>query len=352
LQEDGRKQILSPKSNDGWLRTLFVLEGRALDRIILPWSLVTLNAIVWTVIVQCEILEEKYTTLANDETYFGLVLNSSLAFLLVFRLNRSAERYWIARASWGSMVGVARAMVGGILVHGRHDPTNRDAVVKWIASFFVVGMHYIRGEANIIPDTVAGILNESEIEEMEGVHHLGLHAAYQIRCHLKEIFRIDEDTLIGIAVGRSQQLDTLEKQLNDLILQFGVLERIRATPLPLVYVTHLRTFLLLFLLALPYTWEMTLGYATIPIVSLTAFALLGLEGAAEEVESPFLKSRPNHLSMDAYCLVIIENILQQIRQDADRDIRQKAEEKRKSAATTQRGGFTKSEESNVGTYSA
>jgi putative membrane protein len=247
---------------------------------------------------------------------------------------------------------LGRGMVGGILVHGRHDPTNRDAVVKWIASFCVVTMHYIRGEANLVPNTVAGILNESEIEEMEGVHHLGLHAAYQIRCHLKEIFRIDEDTLIGIAVGRSQQLDTLEKQLNDLILQFGVLERIRATPLPLVYVTHLRTFLLLFLLALPYTWEMTLGYATIPIVSLTAFALLGLEGAAEEVESPFLKSRPNHLSMDAYCLVIIENILQQSRQDADRDIRQKAEEKKKAAATTKTGGFTKSEESNVGTYSA
>jgi putative membrane protein len=169
-----------------------------------------------------------------------------------------------------------------------------------------------------VPETLAGVLALVDLDELEASPHPGLHAADQIRWHLKKVFRIDENTPFGIAQERSQQLDTLEKQLNGLILEMGTLERIRSTPLPLVYVTHLRTFLLTFLFAIPYIWWGTLGHATIPIVSLTAYALLGLEGAAQEVESPFEKNRPNHLSMDAYCLMMIGNIVQQIKQDADR----------------------------------
>lgn len=301
LKKDGAKQIFYPKSNDGWLRTLLVLEGRALDRIMLPWALVTLNAIAWTVIVEEWKYEEwKHIDVSSYESYFGLALNSSLSFLLVFRLNRSAERYWAARTSWGAMVACGRSMVSGVLVHGSHDKENRDAVIKWIASHSVITMHYIRGITNIVPETVSGILGESEIKEMKAFDHPGLFATDQIRWHLKEIFKIDKDTPFGIAQGRSQQLDTLEKQLNKLSLEMGALERIKSTPLPIVYVSHLRTFLLCFLFSLPYIWETALGYATIPLVFVTAFALLGLEGAAQEVESPFQKDRTNHLSMVSF----------------------------------------------------
>lgn len=60
-----------------------------------------------------------------------------------------------------------------------------------------------------------------------------------------------------------------------------------------------------------------MGYATIPVTMLTAFALLGLEGAATEVEAPFEKHRTNHLNMSAYCLGVLRNITQQIQEDAD-----------------------------------
>ena len=88
---------------------------------------------------------------------------------------------------------------------------------------------------------------------------------------------------IALSQFRTQQLVSLEQQLNVLIDEVGALERIKATPLPLVYVTHLRTWLMLFLLTLPYFWEASLGYAMIPVECLAAFALLGLEGAAAEV---------------------------------------------------------------------
>ena len=323
LEKDGRKQIEYTKSNDSWLRTLLVWEGRALDRIYFPWFLVTVNAIAWTIFVE-NVLDERETEFSHFENFFALVLNSSLAFLLVFRLNRSAERFWVARGAWGTIIALGRGLVGGILVHGQHDPINRDGMIRWIISFCIATMQFIRGIPYIEPETVRGILSDEELKELETVSHIPIHAADNIRHHLKEIFRIDGDTPVGVAFERTQQMDTLEQQVNGLILQMGALERIRATPLPLVYVTHLRTFLLLFLLSMPYVWETTFGYATIPIVFVTAFALLGLEGAAQEVEAPFLKNRTNHLNMDAFCLLMISNILQQISESANRQIKKKA----------------------------
>jgi predicted membrane chloride channel (bestrophin family) len=67
------------------------------------------------------------------------------------------------------------------------------------------------------------------------------------------------------------------------------------------------------------------------VVYLTACALLGREGAAEKVESPFLKDHPNHLSsMDTDCLLMLRYILQLVRQDTDHKIRQKPEYQEKA----------------------
>jgi putative membrane protein len=320
LEKDGKKQLLYPKSTDGWLKTFFVLEGRALDRIIMPWILVTLNAVAWTLAAEMYDTDFRESNLAAFESIFGLILSSSLSFLLVFRLNRSAERFWMARMSWGAIIASSRVIVGGILVHAHHDPKHRDEVIRWTTAFSVVLTNFMRGIRKLDPGTVLGILGEAEIQELETMSHPPIQVAEKIRMNLAEAFHFDDKTPYSIAQGRSQRLETLEKEVNNLILEMGALERIQATPLPLVYVTHLRTFLVGFLLGFPYIWERNLGYGTIPVVALTGFAFLGLEGAAMEVESPFEKNRPNHLNMDAFCLVLLKNILQLIQNDADREI--------------------------------
>lgn len=226
----------------------------------------------------------------------------------------------MARMSWGAIIASCRVIVGGVLVHARHDPKHRDETIRWMAAFSVVLTHFMRGIRKIDPMTVHGILYEAEIQELETMSHPPLQVAEKVRMNLAKAFHFDDKTPFSIALGRSQRLDTLEKEVNELILQMGALERIQSTPLPLVYVTHLRTFLVGFLLGFPYIWERNLGYGTIPVVALTAFALLGLEGAAMEVESPFETNRPNHLNMDAYCLVVLKNVLQLIKNDADSQI--------------------------------
>jgi putative membrane protein len=102
------------------------------------------------------------------------------------------------------------------------------------------------------------------------------------------------------------------------------MERIRSSPLPLVYVAHLRTFLLLFLIALPYLSEPSWGWATIPIVAVTSFALLGLETAAVECEAPFRQDRTNHLNIGSYCLLLLSNVQQSLQHAVDKEMVTKA----------------------------
>jgi hypothetical protein len=73
LRKDGHKQIDCVKSNDGWVRTTFVVEGRALDNILLPWILVTINATIWTCFV--ELHRQDWLTSNTDqwEFFIGIV---------------------------------------------------------------------------------------------------------------------------------------------------------------------------------------------------------------------------------------------------------------------------------------
>jgi putative membrane protein len=214
---------------------------------------------------------------------------------------------------------LGRSLASGTVIHGSFDPTNRDAVVRWTAAFVLATMFFIRGERKMIHDAYAGILNEDQIKKLQRATHPPIHAGDNVRWHLHQLFTVSgsESVSFSVAQERIQQLSTLEHQLIALQDDLGALERIKATPLPLVYVTHLRTWLVLFLFSMPFIWQSSLGWATIPVVFLTSFAMLGLEGAAVEMESPWTH-RTNHLSMDAYCLLLLSNIQQIIQEDADR----------------------------------
>ena len=48
--------------------------------------------------------------------------------------------------------------------------------------------------------------------------------------------------------------------------------------------------------------------------------MAGIEGASSEVEIPFSKARPNHLALDAYCLVIMDSVLGLVVRDANMHI--------------------------------
>jgi putative membrane protein len=250
------------------------------------------------------------------------VLNSTLAFLLVFRLNRAASRFWVARRFWGDIVAKTRSLVSGVIVHGEHNRFYRDETIRWTAAFSIATMDFLRGEADIVFENYGGILSTQEVNTLIKQTHPPMYAADQIRFCLKRLFSVDVDASMSIAISRPQEMDTLEKQLNSMIWCGGGMERIKATPLPMVYVSHLRTFLILNLILFPWVFGPTWGWITIPIVAVSAFAWLGIECAALEVERPFFKNRVNSLNMDGYVLGLLSTIQQQITNHADYEIQQ------------------------------
>jgi ion channel-forming bestrophin family protein len=282
-----------------------------------------MNATIWTCIVQ--LYHSDWVEDADQwEFFIGIVLNTSLAFLLVFRLNRAASRFWSARECWGMIVGATRHLVGGIQMHADHDVKNQRLAVRWIVAFAIATMQYMRSIEDIPPDMLLGILDPADVKLMEMSNHPPLYAADKVRAALKEMFHVTSETPIALAIAWTQQMNTLERTLNIIMDQEGGMERIRSTPLPLVYVAHLRIFLLIFLLSLPYVWLSSFGWYTIPVTCLSGFALLGLEGIAIEVEAPFRRGRTNHLNMDGFCLMIMQTTQQTIRDAADSEIAKRA----------------------------
>lgn len=226
-------------------------------------------------------------------------------------------RFWEARSLWGNLTHLTRNLSGGILMYCKHSPRNRDAAVRWVGAFCVAAMHFIRSEHEYDVDELAGFISAAQIKKMQDANHAPLYVASFIRHYLREALKVDANTPVQLAHAYSIQLNTLEQLVTQMVAQVSGMEKIRSTPLPIAYVSHLRTFLFAYCMFLPYIWVNEWGWATIPLCAFTAFALFGIEGASSEVEIPFDRSRPNHLALEAYCLIMLDSVQGLAVQDAN-----------------------------------
>ncbi|KAF9407435.1 hypothetical protein BGZ94_002701 [Podila epigama] len=93
---------------------------------------------------------------------------------------------------------------------------------------------------------------------------------------------------------------SLLSSINTMVDIFTNMERIVFTPIPLAYSIHLRQVVYLYCLALPFTFLDSLGWGTVPLMSLVSFTLFGMEAIGREIENPFGKDA-NDLHMDEFC---------------------------------------------------
>mmetsp|Transcript_17810 Transcript_17810/g.44437 ORF Transcript_17810/g.44437 Transcript_17810/m.44437 type:complete len:498 (-) Transcript_17810:69-1562(-) len=317
LMKSGDKQMNHVRGTDGWWLSMLVIEDRAMDNYLGPWITILLNAALACLLAKVWSVQLPEQSIAKWDTIYSMVLKTSLAFLLVFRLNRCAMRYWEARTMWGNMAHITRNLVSTLLLYGAHSPKHRDSAIKWGSSFCLAAKHFIRSDRDYNEDEFAGILTRNQVARLKNSNHSALFAASMCRYYLNKIFPVDETTPPGLAHAHTIRMQECDRYVADLVKQVSGMEKIRSTPLPIVYVTHLRTFLYIYLIFLPYSWVSEWGWSTIPLVGFTAFALLGIEGASSEVEIPFSKERTNHLAIDAYCLVILDSVLGLVVHDAN-----------------------------------
>ena len=317
-----------------WLQTTVftAYESRGFENIKNPFLIILSTAIAWTTIVKFNAFEDDDDFVKQFQKVESvyLIMFSTLGFLIVFRLSRAAVRFWDCRQAFGNMVIYSRLIADALMVRAEEVSMDKkksenvktkiviacDDCVAWCCAFAVASKQFLRSIDRIPREELIGILQEEDIEKLQKAQHQPLYCFAMMRRCLSRIYvTYDDDDddddkkkkeineIVRDESGRTE----LAGYLAGLITQEGALERLRATKLPQIYVTHLRTFLIVYCLSIPFVYAVNWGWATIPATALATFALLGVEGAAMECEIPFDANKSNHLRMDQYCETIVNS---------------------------------------------
>lgn len=323
-----------PKKYDyrDWTATTFMFRDRAVGNFAYPWFLcVAVSAVWWALYENVSHLRHPRYDLSEFDRMYALIF-TALGFMLVFRLSRAAIRFWDCRTAWGTIAMRGRALCDDAIVNvGAKRPEDVDDLIRWFCAFVVGVKCHLRECGEMPAEQLAGILELGEVERVNASmrSRFHLYCANKMRRAVKRALLEESSEEASNENGpdaptattgddvarfpRRRRLRFLHPQhsatlmhgmrahLDVLVDVAGAMERIKATRLPIVYVAHLRTFLLVYILSMPFVYVSLWGFGVVPATAIIAFALLGIEGAATECENPFSAKRTNHLGMDGFC---------------------------------------------------
>ncbi|CAJ1369267.1 unnamed protein product [Effrenium voratum] len=290
----------------GWLRTVLSLRGRPILHVAPPLLVIGAMAVIcaaakdsstifgqnWDIPHLEDILKEDYALLLTP-----------LSFMLVYRLNRSAVRFYDARAAAGKLIELCRVLAGEAVHFASHDKAACDEICRWIVAFPVCTRNFLRGQDSV--GELHGVLDLTQLAALQKAPVQTLFACDRIRAATLRAARSNQkDPAPVVAV----MLQTMEGHIGTLTGSMGAMERINNTPLPFAYVSHLRTCLVVYLLGLPWMLK-TDSWWSVPLVLLVSYALLGIEAAAVACERPF-RDQANHLPFDQFARVVADNVRQ------------------------------------------
>ncbi|KAI9016609.1 Bestrophin/UPF0187 [Hyaloraphidium curvatum] len=81
------------------------------------------------------------------------------------------------------------------------------------------------------------------------------------------------------------------RSMEPVLGSFTACSRILNTPMPFAYLSHLRSFLIVWLALLPWVFVGNYAWGSVPLGVVICYGVLGIEEAAVEVEQPFGRDR-------------------------------------------------------------
>ncbi len=280
-----------------WWHVVFSYRGTVLRNIVGRVATVTLLAVV---IELSYAAAKKYGWITGStgglvEPAGFAVVGSLLGFLIVFRMNSSANRYWEGRSHWGMLINSARSLARCAAVYA---PPAQDL-------------------APLIGGYVLSIkLTLRDLRDLDELDAYLTPNLYQRVVHFG-----NPPTAIAAAISQwiaerhqAGKLDTnqvihLEDLLARMVDAQGGCEKIKKTPLPFVYAAMIKQLILVYLIALPVVLCGRSGWWTPLIVAIVSFGFFGIEEAGVEIEDPFGLD-DNCLPLDAICVAIIRDTAQ------------------------------------------
>ncbi|CAE8662318.1 unnamed protein product [Polarella glacialis] len=293
-----------------WLYSTCTMNWQLAPIPVLP----TLAMVSWSILVTILFQMAESNEWQHRDIFSFMILDTgtstflalSLILVLTMRVNQCYSRWWEGRQLWGSMVNRTRDLAGQARLWVS-DFELEACILRNILAFVYSTKNKLRDEPGMqemrtekhVPGQVR--LLDAEIQEAEDSEHMPVHILCVLRCCLSQAH---DRKLIN-----DLQLLAMDCNVTSLTDSMGGCERIKKTPFPLSYVSHLRTFIILYLLLLPLMLVDKYRWMTILVDLLVCLALMGVEHMSAEIEQPFGHDF-NHLKLDAICATIQTNIQQ------------------------------------------
>mmetsp|Transcript_17624 Transcript_17624/g.42427 ORF Transcript_17624/g.42427 Transcript_17624/m.42427 type:complete len:386 (-) Transcript_17624:1798-2955(-) len=309
---------------------VFGLRGRNLRMIRAPLMILLLWDMCWALTLTLEEHPNGTMFIASSKGLISPLL-TPISFLLVFRLGRAAVRFWDSRAAFGKLVEICRDVMSTAAVSCKNNRRRdlHDDFARWICAFPIATKNFLRPDLPCSRDgrsrrrEIGPLLSDKDagdvLTPVNGGGSMEFIAPIYVLDRIRELaflLSFDGECSNGSTALQAQKgiaiYQHLNRQIDTLNGAWGAMERIAATPLPFVYVVHLRTFLLLYL----FLWNLqgieSNGWPSIPALLAASWALLGIEAAAVECERPY-QLHSNHLPLGKMCVVVAKNVVQTIK---------------------------------------
>ncbi|MDC8106069.1 MULTISPECIES: bestrophin family protein [Chryseobacterium] len=279
-----------------FLKILFSLHKSDTLKILFPTML-----LVGVYSYGIEYLEVEYLHLTSKSAVSNVgmihsLLGFVLSLLLVFRTNTAYDRWWEGRKLWGKLVNDTRNIaikLNLILDNDRHSAEQVARYLKFFPHF--LAKHLSKESTRLALDE-----DYSEIEK--SLKHHGPSEIVILLSHklnqLKKEGKITDVEMV--------YLDT---QLSGFLDICGGCERIKNTPIPYSYSSFVKKFIILYVLALPVAYVISIGLFMIPLTVFVYYVLMSLELIAEEIEDPF-NNDENDIPMETIAQNIEKNVHQ------------------------------------------
>lgn len=310
-----------------------------MSMIVMPLTCLLVWDVIWVIALTSQKPSQTGKDLSNKLDGLVSPLLTPVSFLLVFRLGRAAVRFWDARSAVGKVVEVCRTLMSTVAAacidsQSQHHNEMVEEFSRWLCVFPIAVKNFVRPSAregwkeehrhNKRRFEIGLLLDEKDANDLLNVKQdQGEFGPILVLNNLRRlIFQM------SVSEGNESLKAAFYRQVNEqldvLTGAWGAIERINATPLPFVYVVHLRTFLLLYL-AFWHLESLTEIYfsnenmeeswimgASLPLLFFESWSLLGIEAASVECERPF-GWRSNHLPLGKMCVIVTQNVAQTLK---------------------------------------
>lgn len=276
-----------------WFKLIFQFHKSDTFRILFP-TMASLGILTWGVCY----LEKRY--LHQDVptlTIFHQISGFIISMVLVFRINTAYDRWWEGRKLWGSLINTTRnlAMKLNSFVPVE-DKATRAELHALISNFPFALKEHLRN--NPVVEDIKFCSSLKEEDYMKASHKPNFIAKQLMSYTLsvcKKSGQTENDFLI------------VSQNLNDLTDICGGCERIKNTPIPYSYSLFIKKIIFLYVITMPVSFGLTIGYWSIPIVMIMFYAFASLELISEEIEDPF-GTDSNDLPTDEISVKIKESV--------------------------------------------